>query len=687
MGTLDRPWISDRADAMAAARKKMAVAFEFFEKLGVPVLLLPRPRRRAARATRSRTFRANLDALADDAAGYQERTGVRLLWGTANLFSHPRYQAGAATNPDPEVFAYAAAQVKHMLEVTQRLGGAELRPVGRPRGLRHAAQHGPPARGRPARALPAPRRRAQAPDRLRRAAPDRAQADGADQAPVRLRRRDRPRLPRPPRPRGRVPGQHRGEPRDARRPQLPPRGRVAVAHGHPRQHRRQPRRPAERLGHRPVPELGRGPRRSRCTRSSAPAASRPAASTSTPSCAARASTGRTCSTPTSAASTRWRGRCSSRPTLHRGRGARRAQGRAATRAGTARSGRRSSAAREPRRPRGARGRRPRSTRGRRPAARSSLENLVNQRDLVGRPASGGVTRWRSSSGSTSRRPRPRPSSSTSRAWCVGDRRGRVRVRASRGRSGASRIPALWWDGPSAAIRSALADAGIAGDDVAAVGLTGQMHGRSCSTRRRRAPAGDPVERPADGGGVRRDPRSGRAERLIEITGNDALTGFTAPKLVWVRDHEPDDLGAGRARPAAQGLRAAAPDRRLRAGQGRRRGHAAVRPRGAGLVAGGPRRAPDRSGVAATDLRGAGGHRASSPRPRPRRPACVPARRSWPGGGDQAANAVGVGAIEPGHGGAVARHVGRRLRDDRRHRCASRPAASTPSATPCPAAGT
>ena len=46
-----------------------------------------------------------------------------LLWGTANLFSHPRYQAGAATNPDPEVFAYAAAQVKHMLEVTQRLGG------------------------------------------------------------------------------------------------------------------------------------------------------------------------------------------------------------------------------------------------------------------------------------------------------------------------------------------------------------------------------------------------------------------------------------------------------------------------------------------------------------------------------------------------------------------------------------
>jgi len=57
------------------------------------------------------------------AAGHMERTGVKLLWGTANLFSHPRFQAGAATNPDPEVFAYAAAQVSHCLEATHRLGG------------------------------------------------------------------------------------------------------------------------------------------------------------------------------------------------------------------------------------------------------------------------------------------------------------------------------------------------------------------------------------------------------------------------------------------------------------------------------------------------------------------------------------------------------------------------------------
>ena len=121
-GTLDRPWLTGAGDEMAAARQKMAVAFEFFAKLGTPFYCF-HDRDVAPEGTSFREFRSNLDALADDAAGYQERAGVRLLWGTANLFTHPRYQAGAATNPDPEVFAYAAAQVKHMLEVTKRLGG------------------------------------------------------------------------------------------------------------------------------------------------------------------------------------------------------------------------------------------------------------------------------------------------------------------------------------------------------------------------------------------------------------------------------------------------------------------------------------------------------------------------------------------------------------------------------------
>ena len=215
--------------------------------------------------------------------------------------------------------------------------------------------------------------------------------------------------------------------------------------------------------------------------------------------------------------------------------------------------------------------------------------------------------------------------------------------------------------------------GVAGADVAAVGLTGQMHGARPARRARRGPAaGDPVERPADR--RRRATRSARRsapERLIAITGNDALTGFTAPKLVWVRDHEPEVWARDRPRAAAQGLRPAAADRRARAGQGRRRRHAAVRPRGPRLVAGGAR------GAAASTRRGC--RRRSRA---PRSPGVVIAaaaadatglRAGTPvvaGGGDQAANAVGVGAVAPGRRGAVARHVRRRLRHDRRRRCAS-----------------
>jgi xylose isomerase len=122
IGTLDRPWLDPAVDPMLAARQKMAVAFEFIEKLGVPFYCF-HDRDVAPEGASFAEFRDNLDALTDDALGYQERTGAQLLWGTANLFTHPRYQGGASTNPDPEVFAYAAAQVKHMLEVTQRLGG------------------------------------------------------------------------------------------------------------------------------------------------------------------------------------------------------------------------------------------------------------------------------------------------------------------------------------------------------------------------------------------------------------------------------------------------------------------------------------------------------------------------------------------------------------------------------------
>jgi len=101
-------------------------------------------------------------------------------------------------------------------------------------------------------------------------------------------------------------------------------------------------------------------------------------------------------------------------------------------------------------------------------------------------------------------------------------------------------PALWWDGAVAAIRSVLASSGVPAGDVVAIGLTGQMHGAVLLDG-----AGE-VLRPAilwndqrtvlECDAIR---QAVGAERLVEITGNDALTGFTAPKLVWVRDHEPD----------------------------------------------------------------------------------------------------------------------------------------------------
>jgi xylose isomerase len=121
-GTFDRPWLGTVADPMEAARQKMDAAFEFFSKLGTPFFCFHDRDIAPAGADFAETVR-NLHTMVDYAAAHMERSGVKLLWGTANLFSHPRYAAGAATNPDPEVFAYAAAQVRHALEATHRLGG------------------------------------------------------------------------------------------------------------------------------------------------------------------------------------------------------------------------------------------------------------------------------------------------------------------------------------------------------------------------------------------------------------------------------------------------------------------------------------------------------------------------------------------------------------------------------------
>jgi xylose isomerase len=123
VGTFDRPWLTPGAQPMEAARAKVDAAFEFVSKLGVPFFTFHDRDVAPEGSTFAETI-GILDAVVAEIEGHMERTGIRLLWGTANLFSHPRYAAGAATNPDPEVFAYAAAQVKHMLETTHRLDGA-----------------------------------------------------------------------------------------------------------------------------------------------------------------------------------------------------------------------------------------------------------------------------------------------------------------------------------------------------------------------------------------------------------------------------------------------------------------------------------------------------------------------------------------------------------------------------------
>jgi xylose isomerase len=120
-GTIRRPWETGR-DPLTIALRRMDAAFEFFTKIQAPFWCFHDRDIAPEGATLAVTNR-HLDRVVAHAKQLQRATGVRLLWGTANLFSNPRYMCGAATNPDAHVFAYAAAQVKKALEVTQELGG------------------------------------------------------------------------------------------------------------------------------------------------------------------------------------------------------------------------------------------------------------------------------------------------------------------------------------------------------------------------------------------------------------------------------------------------------------------------------------------------------------------------------------------------------------------------------------
>ncbi len=122
VGTAVRPW-DDGTASIENAQRRVRAAFEFMEKLGAPFYCF-HDRDVAPEGKTLAESNKNLDAVVKVLKAEQERTGIKLLWGTACLFAHPRYAMGAATSCNADAFAYAAAQVKKALEVTHELGGA-----------------------------------------------------------------------------------------------------------------------------------------------------------------------------------------------------------------------------------------------------------------------------------------------------------------------------------------------------------------------------------------------------------------------------------------------------------------------------------------------------------------------------------------------------------------------------------
>jgi xylose isomerase len=121
-GCAVRPW-EDGTDSVEMAEKRVKVAFEFIEKLGAPFYAF-HDRDVAPEGKSLAETNKNLDRVVKVLKAEQDRSGIQLLWGTANLFSNPRFVHGASTSPNADVFAYAGAQVKKALEVTHELGGA-----------------------------------------------------------------------------------------------------------------------------------------------------------------------------------------------------------------------------------------------------------------------------------------------------------------------------------------------------------------------------------------------------------------------------------------------------------------------------------------------------------------------------------------------------------------------------------
>ncbi|MFA0344048.1 xylose isomerase [Vibrio sp. 10N.222.54.C3] len=120
-GTFDRPWLQAN-NPMELALMKADHAFEFFSKLDVPYYCF-HDTDVAPEGSSIKEYVNNFQNMVDVLEQKQDETGLKLLWGTANAFSNPRYMSGAGSNPDPKVFAYAATQIFNAMGATQRLGG------------------------------------------------------------------------------------------------------------------------------------------------------------------------------------------------------------------------------------------------------------------------------------------------------------------------------------------------------------------------------------------------------------------------------------------------------------------------------------------------------------------------------------------------------------------------------------
>jgi len=221
-GSYDRPW--GMANTLDGALERVAPPFEFCKRLGLEYYCF-HDRDICPEAGSVEETNEWMDKVADKLEAGQKETGVKLLWGTVNLFSHRRYMHGGPTNPDPAVVAMAAAQVKKCLEVTHRLGGQNFVMWGGRDGYQcllntdmeleqeqyatflRALRDYARSIGFNGQLLLEPK-----PSRSSRAEAARVYEV------VQLRRRDDARLPRALRPHRRLCAQPRGQPRHARRP-------------------------------------------------------------------------------------------------------------------------------------------------------------------------------------------------------------------------------------------------------------------------------------------------------------------------------------------------------------------------------------------------------------------------------------------------------------------------------------